>query len=91
MRNQVRTVPFLAGVLFGREVRPPLDFAGNISEQSRQLRIDSTAPKPPQELTVVGGEGFRRANRFTLHWSNPPQTGTGLLPGRVDSSGRVGL
>jgi hypothetical protein len=41
---------------------------------SRTILVDNTAPGPPLNLTVQGGDEWRNTNAFTLTWTNPPET-----------------
>jgi hypothetical protein len=50
------------------------DFAGNVSCMAgREVRIDNNPPAHPRQLTIAGGEGWRRVNDFDLSWTNPDQ------------------
>jgi hypothetical protein len=48
------------------------DAAGNPSSVARTFYIDNSPPDPPQNLTVVGGDGWRSTNDFTVNWTSPP-------------------
>lgn len=50
------------------------DFAGNVGcSPDQTVGIDNNAPASPRNLTVAGGEGWRRVNDFDVAWANPPQ------------------
>jgi hypothetical protein len=50
------------------------DFAGNVGCTAPQtVLIDNNAPVHVRDLTLAGGEGWRRANDFDLSWVNPDQ------------------
>ncbi len=50
------------------------DFAGNVGCTGEQtVSIDNNAPAHPRDLTVVGGEDWRRIDNFDFVWSNPDQ------------------
>ena len=49
-----------------------VDVAGNPSSVSRTVRIDNSPPDAPQDLVVVGGEGWRASNDFDLRWKLAP-------------------
>jgi hypothetical protein len=52
------------------------DAAGNPSSVARTIDIDNSPPDSPQNLTVVGGDGWRPTNDFTVNWtSTPPASG----------------
>jgi hypothetical protein len=52
------------------------DAAGNPSSVARTIYIDNSPPDPPQNLTIVGGDGWRPSNDFTVNWaSTSPKTG----------------
>lgn len=40
---------------------------------ARRALIDNTAPAAPLELSVAGGEGWRRENTFDVTWVSPKQ------------------
>jgi hypothetical protein len=63
------------GVADGRHVLrlSGADSAGNWSSVDRTLLVDNHAPGGPFAISVAGGEGWRRANRFDVAWSNPDQ------------------
>jgi hypothetical protein len=75
-----------------------VDFAGNRGcGPSHDVRIDNNPPSSPRDLAVDGDDGWRRANDFDLHWSNPDQGqaspigGASLRlygPGGFDTGGR---
>jgi hypothetical protein len=47
-----------------------VDGGGNPSSYSRTAYIDNSAPNAPQSLALVGGDGWRPANDFTIRWTN---------------------
>jgi hypothetical protein len=50
------------------------DFAGNVGCTADQaVAIDNNPPAHPRNLTLAGGEGWRRVDDFDLSWSNPDQ------------------
>jgi hypothetical protein len=50
------------------------DFAGSTTCTAPQTVLtDNTPPAAPVGLGVVGGGGWRRANRFDVSWQNPDQ------------------
>jgi hypothetical protein len=50
------------------------DFAGNVScLPARTILIDNNPPAHPRELTLPGGDGWRRTNDFDPSWLNPDQ------------------
>jgi hypothetical protein len=50
------------------------DFAGNVNCLApRSILIDNNPPAHPRNLTVAGGEGWRRTNDFDSVWANPDQ------------------
>lgn len=58
------------------------DFAGNRGCTTvNHIRVDNTAPAPPTDLEVVGGDGWRRSGSFDLRWKNPPQGGGSPIVG----------
>jgi hypothetical protein len=51
------------------------DFADNVScTVEHTVLIDNNPPAHPRAPQVLGGEGWRRSNRFDLSWTNPEQT-----------------
>jgi hypothetical protein len=50
------------------------DAAGNPSSVSKTIYIDNSPPDPPQNLTVLGGDGWRPSNDFTVTWTSTPPT-----------------
>lgn len=51
-----------------------VDFAGNRGcTPTHQVQIDNHAPSSPRDLTLDGGDSWRRSNDFDLSWSNPDQ------------------
>jgi hypothetical protein len=48
------------------------DAAGNLAETVRRVFVDRTAPAAPQALALAGGDAWRRDNRFSVRWRNPP-------------------
>jgi hypothetical protein len=50
------------------------DFAANSAcTPPRTVHIDNNPPAHPRAVTLAGGEGWRRTNRFDLSWENPDQ------------------
>lgn len=50
------------------------DFAGNVNcVPGRTILIDNNPPAHPRELTLAGGDGWRRTNDFDPNWINPDQ------------------
>lgn len=50
------------------------DFAGNVGcAAARTVLIDNSPPAHPRNLTLAGGDGWRRADDFDLAWANPDQ------------------
>jgi hypothetical protein len=50
------------------------DFAGNVGcSPDWPIHIDNNPPAHPRNLTLAGGEGWRRVNDFDLSWVNPDQ------------------
>jgi hypothetical protein len=50
------------------------DFAGNVACTGDQVvRIDNNPPAHPRNLSLAGGEGWRRIDNFDFSWSNPDQ------------------
>lgn len=50
------------------------DSASNLGRAAgRRALIDNTAPAAPLELSVAGGEGWRRENTFDVTWVSPKQ------------------
>jgi hypothetical protein len=50
------------------------DFAGNVGcSADASVGIDNNAPAHPRDLTLAGGEGWRRVDDFDLSWVNPAQ------------------
>ena len=50
------------------------DAAGNPSSVARTIYIDNSPPDPPQNVAVVGGDGWRPSNDFTVSWTLDPTT-----------------
>jgi hypothetical protein len=48
-----------------------VDAAGNQGHADRGIRVDNHAPPPPRDAGVAGGDGWRRANDFSVTWDNP--------------------
>ncbi len=50
------------------------DFAGNVGCTPQQtVLIDNNPPAHPRNLTLAGGEGWRKADDFDFSWANPDQ------------------
>ncbi|MGE3449196.1 MAG: hypothetical protein AB7H92_16645, partial [Microbacteriaceae bacterium] len=52
-----------------------VDTAGNPATASRTIRVDNTPPAAPRDLAVVGGDGWRSSNAFSVSWTNPDPGG----------------
>jgi hypothetical protein len=51
-----------------------IDFAGNPGCTAvLTFHVDNNPPAHPRELTLAGGDGWRRGNDFDLAWTNPDQ------------------
>jgi hypothetical protein len=49
-----------------------VDAAGNEAKSTSQtVTVDNTAPTAPQGLSVVGGDGWRSTNSFSVAWADP--------------------
>ena len=57
------------------------DAAGNQGAANYTFRSDNTAPGRVRPA-VVGGEGWRRSNGFTVRWKNPPQAHAPIVRAR---------
>jgi hypothetical protein len=55
-----------------------VDRGDNVGEAAREIRVDNTAPAAPQELAVVGGDGWKATNKFGITWKNPPQNAASI-------------
>lgn len=53
-----------------------IDTAGNPTQISKTIQVDNTAPGPPEDVSVEGGDGWRSGNGFSVSWTNP-SAGTG--------------
>ncbi len=52
------------------------DAGGNSGSASTAIYIDNSPPDAPQNLTVVGGDGWRSTNDFAIAWTiTPPVVG----------------
>jgi hypothetical protein len=50
------------------------DFAGNVGCTAEQaVAIDNNPPAHPRNLTLAGGDGWRRVDDFDFSWANPDQ------------------
>ncbi|HET6999480.1 MAG TPA: hypothetical protein VFI03_12940 [Solirubrobacterales bacterium] len=50
------------------------DFAGNVGcSPSWPIYIDNNPPAHPRNLTLAGGDAWRRVNNFDFSWVNPDQ------------------
>jgi hypothetical protein len=58
-----------------------VDRADNVREVGKSVRVDNTSPSAPKALSVIGGDGWRPSNTFTLHWSNPAQGDSSPIAG----------
>jgi len=62
-----------------------VDGGGNPASVSRTVYIDNSAPDAPQNLSVVGGDGWRSTNDFTINWTNvPPKAGAPVAAAEWD-------
>lgn len=51
-----------------------VDFAGNSGcTQDQTVHVDNNAPAHPRNLSLAGGDGWRRTNDFDVSWENPDQ------------------
>ena len=50
-----------------------VDRADNVGELTREILIDNTPPAAPQQVTVIGGDGWRSTPAFSIGWTNPTQ------------------
>jgi hypothetical protein len=51
-----------------------IDFSGNVACISPlTVLIDNSPPAHPRNLTLAGGNGWRRVDNFDFSWSNPDQ------------------
>ncbi|MFP5389653.1 MAG: hypothetical protein ACLGG5_10195, partial [Thermoleophilia bacterium] len=58
------------------------DFAANLSCTADQtFLIDNNPPAHPRELTLAGGDAWRRTNDFDLSWINPGQAPASAIGG----------
>ncbi len=58
------------------------DFAGNVGcSPDQPVGIDNNPPAHPRNLTLAGGEGWRRVDDFDLSWANPDQGGASPIWG----------
>jgi hypothetical protein len=58
------------------------DFAGNgACTPDRTFYVDNNPPAHPRNLTLAGGEGWRRTNDFDLSWVNPDQGAASAIGG----------
>jgi 5-hydroxyisourate hydrolase-like protein (transthyretin family) len=57
------------------------DLNGRTSSKVFEVRIDHTAPPAPQALMVLGGDGWRRDNRFSVSWVSPNELSASPLTG----------
>ena len=58
-----------------------IDTGGNPTVIERDVYVDNTAPGPPQDLTLVGGDGWRADNAFDVRWTNPREEEVAPLAG----------
>lgn len=47
------------------------DVGGSTARRTLSISVDNHAPAAPRDVTVAGGEGWRRGNGFELGWANP--------------------
>jgi hypothetical protein len=51
-----------------------IDFAGNVGcTPDQTIGIDNNPPAHPRNLTLAGGDAWRRVDDFDLSWANPDQ------------------
>jgi hypothetical protein len=52
-----------------------VDFAGNAGcTQDQTVYVDNNPPAHPRNLSLAGGDGWRRTNDFDVSWENPDQS-----------------
>ncbi len=54
------------------------------------VKVDTIAPSSPQGLSIVGGEDWRRDNRFDLSWANPAQPNAPIVGASIRITGPGG-
>jgi hypothetical protein len=60
------------------------DFAGNVGcGRAITVLIDNNPPAHPRDLSLAGGEGWRRSNDFDLSWGNPDQGRASPIGGAI--------
>lgn len=58
------------------------DFAGNVGcITPRTIYLDNNPPAHPRAVTLAGGEGWRRTDKFDLGWENPDQGSASPIAG----------
>ncbi|HEX7058231.1 MAG TPA: hypothetical protein VF176_00060 [Solirubrobacterales bacterium] len=59
-----------------------IDFAANVGcTPDRIVYIDNNPPAHPRNLTLAGGDGWRRINDFDFSWANPDQGAASAIGG----------
>ena len=56
-----------------------VDSADNVSQDARVIYTDNTPPAAPGAAALDGGNAWRGADRFTVTWSNPPQSASPIV------------
>lgn len=67
-----------------------VDAADNEKTVSRTVSVDNTAPTPPKNLAVVGGEGWRDTTSFAVTWANPAGQVAPIVAADYELCGPVG-
>jgi len=69
------SAPFQEGVNLVRfcteDFAIPSDDSNRTCSATKFAFVDNVAPTPPQQLTTVGGSGWRSTNGFEVVWQNP--------------------
>lgn len=47
------------------------DVGGTTTRRAYTVSVDNHAPATPRDVALTGGDGWRTANDFDLHWTNP--------------------
>jgi hypothetical protein len=76
----IDTTRFSDGVHYLRHCAT--DFAGNVGcTPSWPIYVDNNPPAHPRNLTLAGGEAWRRVDDFDLSWANPDQGAASPIAG----------
>lgn len=78
----------------GNEVRVcthEYGLAGASTCATKSFRVDNVPPSAPQNLAVVGGDGWHRDNDFELTWKNPVQQHAPIVAVTVEIMGPGGV